>query len=423
MISTAALREIHQLHRQADEILSKPEVTRSDVKKADLLISNIATIRLTGLSSDEMRQQLGKAIGREIGAPEVTFDDRPAEVRAHEKIFRRYISGRLYSGQEVNEELRSAGFEIESAEKRATSFLAGQQTLAFTDGPTGGFLVPIAFAKVVAEARAAIDPFFDENVVTLIQENNFTLPQLQIPGWDVSSISASKVAENTQHDPDLIPGITQKLLSRWTYRATFAGSLEFDEESKAFGSAENALARAIGIAFGRGVGVDLATGNGTTAPQGLVTGAADSGVTQTTAGALSYDDFVNLFFSVNQAYRSQPKSAFVMSDAIYKLAVGAKDTTNRPLFPIVNGVLRILDRPAYMAPSLPSTAGGAGVWFGDLSHMYVHASTLRIQRPSQVPGLCENGMVAWCGLQLVDAAIVDPSDGALPPVVSMKLHV
>ena len=87
--------------------------------------------------------------------------------------------------------------------------------------------------------------------------------------------------------------------------------------SAAYGSVENALARAFGIAFGRGIGADLISGNGTSAPQGALTGAANSGVTTGSNSALTLADFTAIFFSVNPVYRESNKCAWVMADATY----------------------------------------------------------------------------------------------------------
>jgi HK97 family phage major capsid protein len=214
MLTSAALREIHALQTQASQILNQRTVSRADGKRADLLIAKIANIRQTGYSSDEIRQKLANEIGREMGKAPIDFDNAAPEQRMHEQIFRGFLSGR--PDGELEQELR------------ATTLLAGQQTPIFSSGTAGGVLVPQSFAQKVAEGRAAIDPLFDENVVTLIQESTFTLPPLQIPGWDLSTITAVKVAEAVQHAADVVPAINNELLNKFTYRSTLAGSFEFE---------------------------------------------------------------------------------------------------------------------------------------------------------------------------------------------------
>jgi HK97 family phage major capsid protein len=409
MITPAALLEVHVLQNQASQILNQRSVSRADTKRADLLLSKIAGIRQAGCSTDEQRQKLANELGREMGKEAVDFDNTAPEERAHENIFKRFLAG-------------APDAELEK-EVRATTFLAGSQTSVFSSGATGGVLVPFSFCQKVAEGRAAFDPLFDENVVTLIQERNYTLPPMQIPGWDLSTISAVKVTEAAQHNADVIPALNSPLLNRFTYRTTLAGSVEFDEDAKAYGSTDAAMARAFGVGFGRGVGADLVTGDGTTGPQGILTGAANSGVTTAAAGSLSQGDFVNIFFSVNAVYRAAPKCGWLMADATYKLVLNAKDSSNRPLFPLEDGVLKILGKPVFISSTMPSAANSKGIVFGDLGAYYVHSSSLFIRRRMQYPGLVEFGKVAWTGLQMVDAVVDDPTSGTLPPIVYATLHV
>jgi HK97 family phage major capsid protein len=409
MLTPAALREIHALQTQATQILNQRSVSRADGKRADLLIAKIANIRQTGYSSDEIRQKLANEIGREMGKAPIDFDNAAPEQRMHEQIFRGFLSGR--PDGELEQELR------------ATTLLAGTQTPIFSSGTAGGVLVPRAFAQKVAEGRAAIDPLFDESVVTLIQEPNFSLPPLTIPGWDLSTITAVKVAEAAQHNPDVVPAVNNDMLNRFTYRSTLAGSFEFEQDSKAYGDTNAALARAFGVAFGRGVSADLVTGDGSTGPQGVLTGAANSGVTTAAAGVFALSDFTNIYFSVNKIYREAPKAAWLMADATYKAVLNAKDASGFPFFPLVNDELRILGKPVYVCPSMPSAAGSKGIIFGDLGAYFVHSSSLYIRRRLQYPGLVEFGKIAYTGLQMVDAIVDDPTNGTLPPIVYATLHI
>jgi HK97 family phage major capsid protein len=409
-MTPAAMREIHALHNQAQQILNQRNLSRADAKRADLLMAKIASIKQVGFSGDEIRQQLANEYGREIGAAPVEFSTATPEQRMHEQIFRGFLSGR--EDAELERELRTS-----------TTLLAGGQTPIFSAGTAGGALVPISFAQKVAEGRAAIDPLFDEDVVTLIQEPTFTLRPLSIPGWDLSTITATKVAETSTHALDVVPAINSDLLNKFTYRSTLAGSIEFEDDVKAYGSMQDALGRAFGIAFGRGIGVDLVTGDGSTGPQGILTGAANSGVTTTAAGVLAPADFTNIYFSINKIYREARKAGWLMADATYKIVLNAKDAQGQPIFPLVDDQLQILGKPVYVCPSMPSAAGSKGIVFGDLGAYFVHSSSLYIRRRMQYPGLVEFGKVAFTGLQMVDAIVDDPTSGALPPIVYATLHV
>jgi HK97 family phage major capsid protein len=352
----------------------------------------------------------------ESGLQQVDFTSETPEQRAHQQLFRRFLKG------DPDGMIQDAANEL-----RSSTLLAGSETPIFTSGSQGGFLVPVAFASMVAEARAAIDPLFSADVCSLLQEDSFKLPQVTIPGWDLTSAIATKNTEGTQHAPDVVPPINGTLTGRHRYSLRLAGSFEFEGDSRAYGSAESALARAIGVAFARGVGADLITGaGGATAPQGALTGAVNSGITTAAAGVLGLGDINNIFFSLNPIYRNSPKCFWVMNDATWKLCNAAVDGAGRPLLPIGKDGQTLKGKPVLLSPSMPTGAGSTGILLGDFSHYYIHASTLLLQRQVQTPGLAEYGLMCFTGLQLVDAVVNDPSEGensgAFSPIKYATLH-
>jgi HK97 family phage major capsid protein len=410
MMTPAAMREAYSLQQQATRIASQSVVTRSDAKKIDELLARIANLKQIGYSTDEMRQHLGTELAREIGGSVLRARE------AHEQIFR------MYMGKKSDSEIATA-----IAENR--DFQAGQATPAFTQGPSGGFLVPMSFQKNVAEGLAAVDPLLDPAICNVVQETDFTLRPLQLPGWDLSTIAAVKVTEAAQQGTSVAPGITQQLLNKYTYRLSLGASLEWEEDQRAFDSAMAAMGRSFGIGFARGIGADLVNGDGANAPQGIVTGAADSGVTTANQGKLVLGDFTNVFYSVNKAYRESDKAAWLVNDAVAKMVSNCVDDQHRPLFPVVDGVTQILGKPVYVTPSLPAynaslgtQAAGSFCVFGDLSHFTVHVSTMYLRRRLQLPGYIENGKALFTGLIMADAVLHDPTDGNMPPLVAARLH-
>lgn len=405
-MTPAALKEVFQIQREIDGLLAQPHISGEQRKRADLLMSKIANLRDMGMSTDEAHRALAVEFGKEI-------EQRDENAAAHEDLFKRYLRG-------------DADYEIE---RRATTLVAGTQSILYTTGQNGGFLVPTKFYEAAAEGLALTDPLLDASIVTLIQEPDFSLRPIVLPGWDLSGVVAHKIGETSTYTSEAIPSITSELKNGFTYRVAFDASLEFDEDAKAFGNPYAALGRATGIALARSTGQDLVTGNGTTAPQGILTGAADSGYTTANAGKVVLEDFTEVFYSLNKAYRNSPKAAWLVSDAVAKMISNAKDNNNRPLFPVEDGVVRVLGKPVYVAPSLPAynaslgtQAPGSFAVFGDLSHYYVHASNILMRRQLQVPGLIEYGKCRYLAMQRVDAVLHDPTDGALPPIVSARLH-
>ena len=412
-MTNAALKEAFQLQRELDGIVNQPHISKEMRKRADILMSKIASLRDTGRSTDEMNRALAAEYGKEIVSDFHAEENR----QAHEDLFRRFLNGEPDS--ELEREVRTLGQPM----------IAGTQSILYTAGTNGGFLVPTKFYEAAAEGLALTDPLLNAEIVTLIQEPDFNLRPLSLPGWDLSSVAAVKVSETGTYTSANAPSITSKMLNGYTYRFSLDASLEFDEDEKAYGSAMAAMGRACGIALARGMGQDLVAGNGSTAPAGILTGAADSGVTTANAGKIVLEDFTSVFYTVNPVYRNSPKAAWLVSDSVHKMIANTKDNNNRPLFPVVAGVTYVLGKPVYIAPSLPTynpslgtQAAGTFTVFGDLGHFYTHVSSIRMQRQMQVPGLIENGKVRYIATQRVDSILHDPTDGALPPVVSARLH-
>jgi HK97 family phage major capsid protein len=301
-----------------------------------------------------------------------------------------------------------------------TDMLAGTQSITYTAGSQGGYLVPNEFYDDLVLAMAQYDPLLDSDVVSLIESKTFALRPYQIPGWDMTTFTATKVAEGAQQGPGAPPNSTQAQLKSWTYRASLDASIEFEEDD--FQNFLNQFERALSIGFARGIGVDLAVGNGTSAPQGILTGAVNSGVTTANAGKLVLDDFTDIFFALNRIHRASPKCGWVIADETYQLVRQATDGNGRPLISIKKDKEVILGKPVYVSPSIPYAAGSTGIVFGDLSQYFVRLSGLSLVRATQLPGQIEYGKALFTGRMRADAKVVDPSAGSVPPIVYATLH-
>lgn len=407
------LKEIFKLQNEMDVLLAKEHISKEERKRCDIIMSKIASLRDMGMSTDEAHRALAAEYGREV------FSDFHADEnqKAHEDLFRRYLRG---------EDIDS------TVEQRTLPLMAGTQSIVYTQGQAGGFLVPTQFREAAVEGMAAVDPLLDANVVTLVQEPTFQLRPLSIPGWDLSTVRASKIGETVSYDQDVAPVLNTELLNKWTYRIGFDATLEWDEDAKAYGDPLRAMGRATGIALARGIGLDLVEGNGSTAPASIVHGATDSGYMTASDTALTIEDFSNVFFSVNRVYREAPKCAWLVNDAVAKLIRNAKDNNNRPLFPTEDDVVKIFGKPVYVCPNLPTINPSVGPGpgdqfagsfcvFGDLSKYIVHTSSILLRRQLQVPGLIEYGKCRYLAMQMVDATVDDPTNGSVPPIVSARL--
>jgi HK97 family phage major capsid protein len=139
---------------------------------------------------------------------------------------------------------------------------------------------------------------------------------------------------------------------------------------------EGYVAMQAGRACGNAFGAHAITGTGTNQPNGLVT-AATLGVTggAGVAGAFTFDNLIDLFFSVIAPYRNSPSCAWMLRDASLGTARKLKDTNGSYLWTpaaTVGAPDTILNKPVYTDPNIAAVALSArSVVFGDISQYFV----------------------------------------------------
>lgn len=139
---------------------------------------------------------------------------------------------------------------------------------------------------------------------------------------------------------------------------------------------EGYIAMQAGRAVGNAFGTHAITGTGTNQPNGLVT-AATLGVTgaASVAGAFSFDNLIDLFFSVIAPYRNSPSCAWMLRDSSLATARKLKDTNGSYLWTpaaTVGAPDTILSKPVYTDPNIAAVALSArSVLFGDISQYFV----------------------------------------------------
>lgn len=243
----------------------------------------------------------------------------------------------------------------------------------------GGFLVPEGFRAQITETMKAFGGLMaDVNVITTSTGNRLPWPTNN----DTGNVGAI-IAENTQvTEQDLTFG--EKALGAHIYTSKLVRVPLSLLQDSAF-DLDSFLTRKLGERIGRAVAGHIATGSGSSQPEGLTTnataGATGADFTAADGPALTYDNLVDLEHSVNSAYRGNAKYAF--NDQTLKVIRKLKDTQDRPLWvpipapgfsPTVNGYTYTVD------DGLPAPAGAAkSIVFGDLSSGYIGRQVLGVQ--------------------------------------------
>lgn len=188
--------------------------------------------------------------------------------------------------------------------------------------------------------------------------------------------SAGLIAEgNTFTGTD--PTITKRTLGAYSYKQLIKLSSELVQDASF--DILGYVAEALGINAGLALGTDIAVGNGSSKPSGVVQ-TASTGVTgsASVAGAFSADNLIDLFYSVGPQYRRSPKAAWLFRDATLAAVRKLKDGANRYLFddvtagPLGNAEGRLLGKPVYTDPNIAAVALSAkSAVFGDFSKFVV----------------------------------------------------
>jgi HK97 family phage major capsid protein len=151
------------------------------------------------------------------------------------------------------------------------------------------------------------------------------------------------------------------------------------------------------------------TGNGTGRPTGILhaTGGAETGVTAGSATTISFDEVMDLFYSLRAPYRRN--AVFMMNDTTVKALQKLKNGEGNYIWqPSVTAGTpdTILNRPVYTSSFMPTLAAAAKpIVFGDLGYYWVADREGRtFQRLNEL--YAPTGQVGFLASQRVDGKLI-----------------
>ena len=257
--------------------------------------------------------------------------------------------------------------ELATGERRSFSFDTRDVTKSSTGAP-----VATSFYDRLVEQLVVQGPMLDGNVVTILTTNSGE--NLQIPRTATYTAPAiiGEGTAITESDPTFAAFVT---LGAFKYAATFQLSREVVEDS-GLGDLNllDFVARQAAVGMGTAVNAGLTVGTGTTQPNGIVNGAG-SAVTGGTgvAGVPTYENLVDLVYSVNSSYRRRGAS-FQMAASTVGAVRKIKDSNGsyiwQPSFQ-AGQPDTLLGYVVHENPDVVATATGAkSVIFGDMASAY-----------------------------------------------------
>lgn len=357
-------RERKALFEQAVAIRDKArtekrEMTAEERAKFDAMMADVEA-RGKAIQEEERLLAIGQELAGAVGAgglrsagEQETPEERGKEYRA---AFLAWLRGGMEGLTPEQRTLMQKSMQSLPAEARA---------LAAGTGAAGGYTVSPEFYRTLTEALKWFGGMREAGPTIVPTGSGADLP---MPTDNDTANKGVIVDENTQV-AEQDPTFGQKIVKAYMYSSKIVRvSFQLLQDS-AF-DIESYLARKLGIRIARATNEHFTVGNGTTQPEGIVTGATlgKTGATgQTTS--VTYADLVDLQHSVDPAYRTNGKWMF--HDSTLKALKKLLDSQDRPLW--LPGIAMrepdtILGKPYVINNDMPVMAASAkSILFGDFS--------------------------------------------------------
>ena len=231
---------------------------------------------------------------------------------------------------------------------------------------SGGFLVPEEFSNTLVEALAEQNIF--RQIARIVSTSR---EKLKVPIATASG-TASWLEEN-EDVPDSDSTFGQIILTAYKLGTMMKASSELIEDA-AFN-----IQSYIAAEFARRIGAReeeaFCIGDGVGKPTGIFSaeGGVSIGATASGADTITFDDIIDLFYSLKPPYRI--RAVFVTNDSTLKVLRKIRDNNGQYIWQpsVKDGTPdTILGKPVYTSPYAPEIdAGATPMAFGDFSYYWI----------------------------------------------------
>lgn len=238
-------------------------------------------------------------------------------------------------------------------------------------------------------------------IITTSHGNEITAPSL-------TSAGAAAKANEGQQIGGTDPAFGQKTLKAFKFGQYLGISRELIDDSAI--DIEALVVSLIGENIGALLGEQLAVGEGTTETEGLFTAATVGKTGETAGGLFTFDDIIDVLYSVSAPYRV--RGAWIFADTALAAARKLKDQNGAYLWQPSVQVGQpdlILGKAVHTDAYVDGPgAGNKPFGFGDVSRYWVRfVNSLRIERSEHA--LFGSDQVAFRGVLRADGALTDAS--------------
>lgn len=312
-------------------------------------------------------------------------------------------------------ELARNGFNPQeiSAEARAVLKAGVTEFRAQTAGTAGagGYTVPTDLATTIDKTLKMWGPMYDEDICTIITTSSGN--PLDFPKVDDTGVAVAQHTEAAAMTDDggVDATFTKMTLGAFAYDTEWVQiSMELLQDSAV--DIEAFIGGLLGERLARRVNTELTVGDGTGDPLGAVAASA-LGKTATATAAITGDELIDLFHSVDPAYRQSPKARFMFNDSTLAAIRKLKDGQNNYLWQMgdvrVGAPGTLLGQPYSVNQAMASLAAAAKVvLFGDFSKYYVRkvgAPVIGVRREYYWPNIGLAGIVRLDGDLIQTSAV------------------
>jgi HK97 family phage major capsid protein len=383
---------VQEVEREYDAMMADYDKLNSKAER----LEKLDTIERQ-MNEADSRRPSGKAEGRGVAD-----EDLPTYREAFANMLRSKVPDAAPLSEADQYVLRQGRVDL-PAEQRAQT----------TTAAAGGYSIPTELSNILVKSMLAWGPMYDPGITTeLVTTGGGAIDMPTVNDTTVTAGASAGEAVTLTDDGGKDVTFGQKTLNSYAYDTEWLRvSKELADDS--IFAMETLLGSLLGERLGRLANLQLTTGSGSSAPNGIVT-ASSLGVTAAGTAAITFDEILDLEHSVDPAYRSGPQVRYMLNDATLLAVRKLKDGDGNYLWQMGNvqaGIPSTINgRPYSINQSMASLATGQKVMtFGDMSKYYVRKVGApligAIQDKDFWPGFGVAGYIRFDG-ELADTAAV-----------------
>lgn len=383
---------------RATEITEQVDRALADAAKIDGEIQRAEKLDAfeRQMNEADSRRPAGKVEGRGVAD-----EDLPTYREAFAEMLRSKVPDAAPMSEAAQHVLRQGRVDL-PAEQRAQT----------TTNSAGGYSIPTELSNILVKSMLAWGPMYDPGVTQELVTTGGG--EITMPTVNDTAETAGAHTEGATLTDDGGKDVTfgQKVLNSYAFDTEWLRvSKELADDS--IFAMETLLGELLGERLGRIANLQLTTGSGSSAPNGIAT-AASTGVTAAGTAAITGDELIDLVHSIDPAYRTAPRVGFMMNDSTLAAIRKLKDGDGNYLWQMGNvqaGVPQsLLGYNISINQAMASLAtGNKTVLFGDMGKYYVRkvGSPLigAIQDKDFWPGFGVAGYIRFDGELADDAAV------------------